>query len=44
MREGTDLYVVFSESTLTDPLRDGLELPQSDARSFIVKYSRTWNL
>jgi hypothetical protein len=44
LREGTDLYVVYSESMLTDRLQDGLELPQSDARSFIVKYSHTWNL
>jgi hypothetical protein len=44
LREGTDLYVVYSESMLTDRFQDGLELPRSDARSFIVKYSHTWSL
>ena len=44
LREGTDLYVVLSESTLTDIWQDGLALPRSDARSIIVKYSHTWSL
>jgi hypothetical protein len=43
-REGTDLYVVFSESMWTDRLQDGLWLPRSDSRSVVVKYSQTWNL
>jgi hypothetical protein len=43
-REGTDLYVVFSESMWTDRLQEGLWLPRSDARSVVVKYSQTWNL
>jgi hypothetical protein len=44
MREGTDLYVVFSESMLTNRLQDGIWLPRSDARSLVVKYSYTWSL
>jgi hypothetical protein len=43
-REGTDLYVVFSESLWTDRFQEGLWLPRSDARSLVVKYSQTWNL
>jgi hypothetical protein len=43
-REGTDLYVVFSESMWTNRLQDGLWMPTSDARSVVVKYSQTWNL
>ncbi len=42
--EGTDLYVVFGESTLTHTWQDGFELPRSDARSLVVKYSHTWSL
>jgi hypothetical protein len=44
MREGTDLYVVFSESMWTNRFQEGLWLPQSDSRSVVVKYSQTWNL
>jgi hypothetical protein len=44
LREGTDLYVVFSESMWTNPLQDGFRLPTSDARGVVVKYSQTWNL
>jgi hypothetical protein len=44
MREGTDLYVVYSEALLTNRLQDGLWLPRSDARSLVVKYSYTWSL
>jgi hypothetical protein len=44
LREGTDLYVVFSESMWTNRFQDGLWLPRSDARSVVVKYSQTWNL
>jgi len=44
MREGTDLYVVFSESMWTNRFQEGLWLPRSDARSVVVKYSQTWNL
>jgi hypothetical protein len=43
-REGTDLYVVFSESMWTNRLQDGLWMPTSDSRSVVVKYSQTWNL
>ena len=43
-REGTDLYVVFSESMWTDRFQDGLWMPRSDSRSVVVKYSQTWNL
>jgi len=44
MREGTDLFVVFSESMWTNRFQDGLWLPRSDSRSVVVKYSQTWNL
>jgi hypothetical protein len=44
LREGTDLYVVFSESMWTNRFQEGLWLPRSDARSVVVKYSQTWNL
>jgi hypothetical protein len=44
LREGTDLYVVFSESMWTNRLQGGFWLPTSDARSVVVKYSQTWNL
>ena len=44
MREGTDLYVVFSESMWTNRFQEGLWLPRSDTRSVVVKYSQTWNL
>ena len=44
LREGTDLYVVYSESLLTDTWQDGVDLPRSDGRSLIVKYSHTWSL
>ena len=44
MREGTDLYVVFSESMWTNRFQEGLWLPRSDSRSVVVKYSQTWNL
>jgi hypothetical protein len=43
-REGTDLYVVLSESMWTDRFQNGLWLPRSDSRSVVVKYSQTWNL
>lgn len=43
-REGTDLFVVFSESVWTDRFQDGLYLPRSGSRSVVVKYSQTWNL
>ena len=44
LSEGTDLYVVLSESMLTNTFRDGIDLPRSDGRSFIVKYAHTWSL
>ena len=44
MREGTDLYVVFSDSMWTNRFQEGLWLPRSDSRSVVVKYSQTWNL
>ena len=44
LREGTDLFVVLSESTLTNTFQDGIALPRSDGRSVIVKYSHTWSL
>ncbi len=44
LREGTDLYVVFSESMWTNRFQEGLWLPRADSRSVAVKYSQTWNL
>ena len=44
MREGTDLYVVFSESMWINRFQEGLWLPRSGSRSVVVKYSQTWNL
>ena len=44
MREGTDLYVVFSDSMWTNRFQEGVWLPRSDSRSVVVKYSQTWNL
>ncbi|MCP4897012.1 MAG: hypothetical protein GY906_08560, partial [bacterium] len=43
-REGTDLYVVLNESVLTNRLQDGVMLPRSNGRTFIVKYSHTLSL
>ncbi len=42
-REGTDLYVVLNETTRTDLLEDGLELPRTSGRSLLVKYSQTFS-
>ena len=44
LREGTDLYVVFSESMWTNRFQENVWLPRSDSRSVVVKYSQTWNL
>ena len=43
-REGTDLYVVFSESILTHTWQDGLICPDRMREASIVKYSYSWSL
>ena len=40
-REGTDLYLVYTESQVTDRDLDTLRLPASAGRTLLLKYGRT---
>jgi len=43
-REGNDLWIVYNEGLNTVPYRYTPELPVSDSRTFIVKYTHTFHL
>ncbi len=43
-REGNDLWIVYNEGLNTTPYRYTPELPVSDTRTFLVKYTHTFHL
>jgi hypothetical protein len=43
-REGNDLWIVYNEGLNTEPYRYTPELPVSDSRTLLIKYTHTFHL